>query len=193
MTGAAPDHGRDDVTRRSPWARSRRTALAAAVSLAVLGGALGCSEPTPTETPGAEVTGGAIGPDESVSPDVKVLQVQLEFPVDGVYEVGEDAGLHLAVSNTGPDPDTLVDVSGPDFTGVRTARADGGTTQAIEVPADATVYIGAQDGPSVVLVGLTRELRSSVSIPVTFTFARAGTVTVDAMVAAAGGSGRLRG
>jgi copper(I)-binding protein len=48
------------------------------------------------------------------------------------------------------------------------------------------VYVGAEGAPSVVLEDLRRPLRSSQSIPVTFVFADAGTVTVDAVVAAEG-------
>jgi copper(I)-binding protein len=167
--------------------RSRRAALIAVTCLA-LGGVAGCSGSAPLETPSAEVRGGAIGPDEAVSQDVKVLQVQLEYPLDGAYEIGEDASLYLAVSNTGTVADTLVAVRGPDFATVRTTGAGDGHDLAITIPADDNVYIGAEGEPAVTLVGLSRELRSSQSTPVTLTFARAGTVTVDAVVADEGQS-----
>ena len=162
-----------------PCTRPRRRSLAVLACLLALGTA-GCGESAAEVEPGPEVAGGAIGPDQSVSEDVKLLQVQLEHPADGVYQVGEDAALELTVSNTGPAPDTLVDVSGPDFAGVRLS----GSGLPLAVPADGTVAIGGADGPSLTLVDLTRELRSSLSTPVTFTFAEAGTVTVDVVVAA---------
>jgi periplasmic copper chaperone A len=158
--------------------RPRFAALACAAALALAG----CGADAPLETPQAEVVGGAIGPDEAVSADVKVLAVQIAYPPDGVYEVGEDAPLTLAISNTGTEPDVLVDVTGPDFADVRSA--DGGTP-VVRVPAGETVYVGPEGGPTLVLVDLDRSLRSSQSVPVTFTFQRAGTVTVDVMVAAA--------
>jgi copper(I)-binding protein len=170
-----------------PRRRPRRATLIAGACLVVCGVA-GCGEPAPLETPAAEVTGGAIGPDEAVSEDVKVLQVQLEYPLDGVYEIGEDASLYLAVSNTGTVADTLVAVRGPDFATVRTTGAGDGRDLAITIPADDNVYIGAEGEPAITLVGLSRELRSSQSTPVTLTFARAGTVTVDAVVADEGQS-----
>jgi periplasmic copper chaperone A len=163
---------------------SRR--LSAAVVLAAAVTLTGCGSDAPTQTPQAEVAGGAIGPDEAVSEDVKVLAVQLEYPLDGVYEVGEDASLYLGISNTGPEPDVLVDVTGPDFADARTTGAGDGDSLAVEVPADDNVYVGAEGEPALTLVDLGRTLRSSQSIPVTFTFQRAGTVTVDAMVAAEG-------
>jgi copper(I)-binding protein len=54
------------------------------------------------------------------------------------------------------------------------------------VPENDNVYVGAGGPPSVLLEDLSRSLRSSQSIPVTFVFEEAGQVTVEAMVAAAG-------
>jgi copper(I)-binding protein len=146
----------------------------------------GCGAEAPIETPQAEVVGGAVGPDAQVSDAVKVLAVHLEHPLDGVYEPGEDASLYLGISNTGADPDVLVGVTGPGFADARTSGAGDGSTLAIAVPADGNVYVGAEGQPALTLIDLGRTLRSSQSIPVTFTFQRAGTVTVNAMVAAEG-------
>jgi copper(I)-binding protein len=172
---------------RTATPRSRRPGwLAAAAATAVLGLA-GCGgEDAPLETPGGEVRGGAVGPDERVSEQISLLQVQLEYPLDGVYEEGEDASLYFAIANTGTEPDTLVDVSGPDFADARSSGAGDGDDLAIEVAANDNVYVGAEDEPAITLVDLERSLRSSQSIPVTFTFERAGEVTIDAMVAAEG-------
>jgi copper(I)-binding protein len=145
-----------------------------------------CSQDAPLAEPGAEVRGGAVGPDTAVSEDVSLLQVQIEYPVDGLYEVGEDARLFFAVANTGGRPDTLVDVTGPDFTDAATEGAGDGDAFAIAVPEDDNVYVGAEDEPAVVLEDLQRSLRSSQSIPVTFVFEEAGEVTLDAVVAAEG-------
>src|SRR3712207_8793727 len=49
-----------------------------------------------------------------------------------------------------------------------------------------TLYVGAEGPPDVTLPDLGRELRSSQSIPVTFTFGEAGEVTVDVPVSAEG-------
>ena len=142
-----------------------------------------CGSDAPFAQPGAEVRGGAIGPDTAVTEDLSLLQVQIEYPLDGEYDEGEDARLFFAVANTGERPDTLVDVTGPDFTD---ARTDGGEDVAIPVPEDDNVHVGAEDEPAVVLEDLQRSLRSSQSIPVTFVFEEAGAVTLDAMVAAEG-------
>jgi periplasmic copper chaperone A len=165
--------------------RGPRWPVAAALVAATLLTA-GCGSDAPLQTPGAEVAGGAIGPDAAVSSDIKVLAVRLEYPEDGLYAAGEDADLHLGISNTGTTADTLVSVTGPDFAGVRSSGAGDAARLAIAVPTGDNVYIGAEGGPALTLLDLGRPLRSSQSIPVTFVFERAGSVTVDAVVAAAG-------
>jgi copper(I)-binding protein len=66
-----------------------------------------------------------------------------------------------------------------------TASSAGATgTVRIPVPADEAVYIGT-GGPSVVLTGLTEAIDAAQSMKVTLTFARAGEITVTAIVAPA--------
>lgn len=165
-----------------PALAGRRLLLAASCTLLLGAGA--CGEDPPSITPGPEVAGGAVGPDAPVGKDLELLQVQLEYPLDGAYEAGEDARLFFGIANTGTTADTLVDVSGPDFADARTPG--GGSDLALEVAAEDNVYVGAEGVPVVVLDDLQTELRSSQSIPVTFTFERAGEVTLDAVVAAEG-------
>ncbi len=77
----------------------------AAAALATALAAAGCGD----ETPDVDDSG-AVGPDEPVSESIKVLQVQLEYPLDGVYEEGEDARLFLGIANDGTEDDDLLDV-----------------------------------------------------------------------------------
>ncbi|MGX5654575.1 hypothetical protein ACWKWC_07370 [Geodermatophilus nigrescens] len=163
-------------------ARRRATALAVAV-LALA--ACGQDEDNPMEDGETEVQGGAVGPDVMLGEDVELLQVQLEYPEDGVYDEGEDARLFLGVSNTGTEPVSLTDISGPDFSDVR-VEATEGPGLPLEVDGNDVLYVGAEGPPDVTLLDLGRSLRSSQSIPVTFTFGAAGEVTVDAVVSAEG-------
>ena len=163
---------------------SRRLAIAlfgAALTLS----ACGEDEDNPMQDGELEVQGGAVGPDVVVNDDVKLLQVQLEYPLDGVYEEGEDARVFFAVSNTGTDAATITDISGPDFSAVEIATRDGEGLP-LQVEANDNLYVGAEGPPNVTLLDLDQSLRSSESIPVTFTFAEAGEVTVDVMVSAEG-------
>jgi hypothetical protein len=76
--------------------------------------------------------------------------------------------------------------SRPGFEQVRSSNAGDGEALAIEVPANDNVYVGAEGQPALTLVSLGRSGRFSQSIPVTFTFERARSVTIGAMVAAEG-------
>ncbi|MGY1780623.1 hypothetical protein [Geodermatophilus sp. SYSU D01036] len=127
--------------------------------------------------------GGAIGPDLRIGEDLTLAQVQLEYPLDGVYEEGEDARLFFAITNTGIEPASLVEISGPDVGGVRVESGDG-TGLPLRVDPNDNLYAGAEGAPDVTLLDLGRSLRSSQSIPVTFTFAEAGEVTIEVPVSA---------
>ena len=135
----------------------------------------------PLEDPGPEVAGGAVGPDARVTEDIGLKQVQLEYPLDSVYEEGEDARLFFAVTNTGNEPALLVGISGPDFSDVRVERPDG-VGLPLRIDEDDNLYVVGEGPPNVTLVDLDQSLRSSQSIPVTFTFADAGEVTIDVVV-----------
>lgn len=170
--------------RPNPALRVRRRILALTcgtlLSVAACGGP---EEEAPLEDSDVEVDGGAVGPDVRVTEDVDLQQVQLEYPLDGVYQEGEDARLFMAITNTGSAPVTLTDISGPDFGGVEVETRDG-TGLPLQVDGNDNLYIGAEGPPEVTLLDLERKLRSSQSIPVTFTFAEAGEVTVEVMVSA---------
>jgi copper(I)-binding protein len=173
------------MTARSalPSARSLLVATATGALLALTG--CGGAEEAPLSDAHAEVEGRAVGPDVRLNDDVGLQQVQLEYPLDGVYEAGEDARLFMAVTNTGGDPVTLTDISEPDFGDVRVETAQG-LGLPLTVDAEDDLYVGAEGSPNVTLLDLGRELRSSQSIPVTFTFAEAGEVTIDVPVSAEG-------
>lgn len=133
-----------------------------------------------------EIVGGPDSPVVTVNEDVEVVGIELAYPEDGLYEEGEEAPLYAALTNTGTEPVTLVDVTGPDF---EEAVSEGGSAEGsdaleIVVEQNANTYIGAEGSPSIVLVGLETELRSSQSIPVTFVFEDAGEVTVEVPVSA---------
>jgi hypothetical protein len=166
----------------APQARRHRLVVAALASSLALAA---CTQDQPLADEGVEVPGGAIGPDEMVTEDLSVLQVQLEYPLDGRYDVGEDARLFLGIANTGSTGDALVDVRGPDFAGAE-ITVDGEAADVIGVPEDDNVYVGAEGAPTITLVDLDRSLRSAQSIPVTLVFEEAGEVTLDAPVAAEG-------
>jgi hypothetical protein len=162
--------------------RPNRPAARRAAALLCLLPLAACSQDNPLDEPGPEVDGGNAGVDESLSEDVELTDVELAYPEDGRYAEGEDAELYVAIANSGSEPAVLTDVSGPGFADVRVSGADGGLP--LEVPEDDNTYVGAEGAPEIVLLGLESDLRSSQSIPVTFTFEEIGEVTVEVAVAA---------
>ncbi|RBY75356.1 hypothetical protein DQ239_16895 [Blastococcus sp. TF02-09] len=175
------------MTLRSPSRPLSRWAVATLAGAALALTACGQDADDVSDDGAAEVAGGAVGPDVPLDEDVDLQQVQLEFPLDGRYDEGEDARMFFAVTNTGSAPVTLTDISGPDFAGVLVEK-DGGAGLPLQVDGNDTLYVGAEGPPNVTLRDLGRSLRSSQSIPVTFTFADAGAVTVDVPVSAEGQS-----
>ncbi|MCZ2822834.1 MULTISPECIES: copper chaperone PCu(A)C [unclassified Modestobacter] len=135
---------------------------------------------------GGEIVGGPDSPVVTVTADVELVGIELAYPVDGLYEVGEEVPLYAALTNTGTEPVTLVDVTGPDFEEAISTGGSAEESDALEivVAQNDNTYIGAEGSPSIVLVGLQTELRSSQSIPVTFVFEEAGEVTVEVPVSA---------
>jgi copper(I)-binding protein len=147
---------------------ARPTARRAAALLCLLPLAA-CTQDNPLDEPGPAVDGGNAAVDENLGEDVRLTDVELAYPQDGQYAEGEDAELYVAIANSGSEPAVLTDVSGPDFADVEVSGAEGGLP--LEVPED-------------VLLDLSTDLRSSQSIPVTFTFEEIGEVTMDVAVAA---------
>lgn len=162
--------------------------LAAVLLAAVLPLAACGADALPTETPGPEVDGGNAGPDEMVTDEVTLADVELPYPADGVWSAGEDVPLNFALTNTGSEPVALESLTGEDFADVLVSTENSGMDPMLEVAGDDNLYVGATDLPSVLLLDLDRDLRSSQSIPVTFTFGNGQEVTVDAVVAAATGT-----
>lgn len=167
------------MTRPHPL---RRTLAAAAFAAMLPLTACGEDEDAPLEVPGAEVTGGNVGPDEFVTEDITITALQLAYPEDGQWEEGEDVPLYAAIANTGTTGDRLVEVRGDDFADARLTGLDG-ADGGIEVTENDNVYLEPEGEPSVILLDLGTSLRSSQSIPVTFVFEEAGEVTMDASVA----------
>ena len=130
--------------------------------------------------------------------ELTLRQVGLAYPNGGRYESGDDAELRAAIVNTGTEDDTLVEISGEGFGDVRvtgggTAAGAGGSTgstgsggsREIEIPADSTLFLG-ENGPTVTLTDLDESLTPAQSVELTFTFEKAGEVTVPAIVGTPG-------
>jgi copper(I)-binding protein len=135
--------------------------------------------------------------------DISLRQVQLVSPRSGSYEQGDDAELQIAIVNGGTEADTLVSVEGDGFgaaeiegpsaspstgsssspaTGTAGSSASGGSSDEIEIPGGSAVFVGSDDY-TVTLTDLDEDLTTGRYIEVTFTFEKAGEVTLPVTVA----------
>ncbi|MDK3257272.1 copper chaperone PCu(A)C [Blastococcus capsensis] len=116
--------------------------------------------------------------------DLNLRAITLASPEDGVYEAGDDATVQLAIANPGNEDDTLTGISGEGFDEavVETPDGSGSGSEDLEIPAGSTVFVGAEDGPTITLAGLDEELTTGEAVDLQLTFENAGEVTVRAVV-----------
>ena len=138
--------------------------------------------------------------------DLTLRQVQLAYPTDGSYVPGDDAQLQMTMVNSGSEDDALVGIDGTGFSEVRVTGSASGTVTAspsgaatttppaqatasggaraldITVPAGGSIFLG-ENAPTVTLVSLGQGLTPAQTMDLTFTFRRAGDVTVSVPVA----------
>jgi copper(I)-binding protein len=151
-----------------------------AIALALAGCGMGEEARTPPQirlTPGA---GGQVGP-------VAVRDAKIAFggqvPDGVVYRPGDDVPLQLTVVNDGTEPDTLVAVRSPIATagtvvGDATMPGGHGLVAGYDHPV-AAATLPQQNEVDVTLVDVTAPIRSGLTYPVTFVFARAGELAMD--------------
>ena len=146
----------------SPVLRRRSTATVSGTVLALALGLTGCGSglkaQTYQERATADATNEAIGA-------LAVRNVSVLPPRDAdTYPVGSDARVTLTVVNEGDQPDRLVSATTDAATSVAVAAANG-TATSLSVPAQ-----GEAAGYTLVLRGLTRELRPGTYITLTLSF-----------------------
>jgi copper(I)-binding protein len=151
-------------------------------------GACSAGQVTQTESQVRDKTGA-----QAQVGDLSIRQAQLLSPRGGVYERGDDAGLQLAIVNSGTEGDTLVGVDGEGFgsaeienasTGTVTSSASRGSAQEIEIPAGASVFVGDDDADATItLTDLDEGITTGQYLEVTLTFEKAGEVTLPVSVA----------
>lgn len=133
--------------------------------------------------------------DNASAGDIEVLDVHVEPPADGRFSPGEDAVVRFTLVNSGDQRDELLraDVPGSQDSTVHWDKECDGTAEAVEaipLPPGAT---GTDVGPPeerrrqpyhVTVTGLPDLTPAGTTLPMSFTFAQAGTIEVDALVAA---------
>jgi copper(I)-binding protein len=148
-----------------------------------------------------------VGPQVQVG-DLELRGIQLAYPQDGSYVAGDDAELQMSIVNSGSEDDALTGISGTGFSQVRVTGSSSGTVVAaspsaaatttpppapatasgggravdITIPANSSIFLG-ENAPTITLVSLGQDLTPAETMDLTFTFERAGKVTIPVPVA----------
>ncbi len=154
-------------TARAPRRVFAPTALAlvAAASLALSGCAAGQNSQTADQVAAIDGANGTIG-------DIAILNARLAPTKGEDYPAGSDARLLLWVSNDGLQADTL--------SGITTSAAESvKITGDSSVPGQTLTDFASEDGIEVMVTGFLQDQYYGVSIPMTFSFANAGTIDLN--------------
>lgn len=167
-------------------------ALTAIVAMAAVSG---CQTEDPQAIPGdapAPFQESVMGANARVGP-IQLISVHVDAPQDVRYQPGDQARLWFTVFNQAATADVLRTVSSP-VAGTTQIYWDAdcdGTGTAVPAltlrpvqpnPATAPPGVPPFDAYHVQLLALNREILAGTTIPVTFIFDRAGSVTVEALV-----------
>ncbi len=125
--------------------------------------------------------------------EVLLRDVSIDEPSDTLYAAGETARLRLTLINEAEQPDALISVTSPAASQAqlivdRDCDGSAEVTGRIPMPAQPvlrTPSVTTPDGPEVdyrVDLLLDEPVRSGLTVPVTFTFQRAGSTTVQVPV-----------
>lgn len=162
-------------TIQAPRRASRRSApVIAAAALGLALAVSGCAAGQVSQT--AQQVAAIDGGNASVG-QLSVLNVIFETPAADNYGPGSTVPVSLVISNHGTQGDTLTGVSSPDATKATISAGK------IALPQQFNVQVNSAAEHTISLEGLTRPLCFGQSIPVTFTFAQAGAVTVRVPIA----------
>lgn len=153
--------------RHSPRGRGWAAVLLTA-ALALSGCAAGQISQTAQQVSGVDGSEGTAG-------YIGVRNVLLATPEGSNYPTGSDIPLLLWISNDSQAGDTLTGASSP-------AAASVEITGNAAIPAQSLVQVAPQQKIAMTVKGLAKDLNYGFSIPVTFTFASAGAITVNVPV-----------
>jgi copper(I)-binding protein len=155
--------------------KSRLFAATTALALALTGCAAGQISQTAQQVP-------AIDGANATAQGIAIRNVVFAVPTSSAYPAGSSVPLKLWVSNTTLATEKLTAVSSPGAGGATISGA-------AEFPAKSLVEITPDSKISITLTGLKQELSYGHSLPVTFSFATAGPLTVTVPIEIPGDRG----
>jgi hypothetical protein len=140
-------------------------ALFAAMTLAVSGCAAGQYSQTADQVAAIDGANGAVG-------DISVLNARLAPTARESYPAGSSARVLLYVSNSGFTADSLEDVSTSAAQSVK-------ITGDVALPPQTLADFASETGTEVTVTGFLQDQYYGVSIPMTFSFANAGSIDLN--------------
>lgn len=116
--------------------------------------------------------------------NLRLLAARVEAPSDSVHVQDGNVGLFLTVANIGSSDDTLTGATSPDATSIvyRNGTQPIQPTIAVPIPAGGVASLQYPGGPHLELVGLSQNIPGGTFLPVTFTFASAGSIVMNVFV-----------
>ncbi|MGX7825619.1 hypothetical protein ACTG9Q_11055 [Actinokineospora sp. 24-640] len=197
------------MSRGQQNSTGRLRRASAALGLAAIMASAACSAGQVTQTAAHRP---AVNGTMAEAGAIALRDAKLAYPHEGHFSAGDDAPVIAALINTGTEADTLVsasspvaeaveltgdtalpggvslmagtpgeDVQAPTTTSAAATSAATTTTSAPAATTSAAVELGKLD---IVLTGLKEDLYPGKVYPVTFVFAKAGSITVNLPIAA---------
>lgn len=148
------------------WSRRLTLITAVLATVALSGCAAGQISQTAQEVAAIDGGNATVG-------DIGVRNALLATPAGPNYAQGSNVSLLVLLANTGIGADTLTAVSTP-AAGRVTLPGSG-----VPLPGQTNVTVGGEGGTAITLTGLTRALCYGQSIPLTFSFQKAGRLTLN--------------
>lgn len=169
--GSAVSRAARQPAAGEPRSGARRHGVKALAAVALGAGLLlsGCAAGQISQT--AQEVAAIDGGNATVG-DIGVRNALLATPDAANYATGSNVKLLMVLSNDGLSADTLTSISTPAASSVKLSGS-------ITVPAQSLVTISADSTATATLTGSTRPLCYGKSIPLTFSFAQAGQLTVN--------------
>ncbi|SFO99450.1 Copper(I)-binding protein [Amycolatopsis arida] len=171
---------------------TRRTIAGSAVALLMMAGCGGEGGQPPDEgVPLEEQQLTTLGTNAELGP-ITLRNVYVQRPPDGEFQPGQSARLLLTLANESPEQDSLIRVTSSHAkVKLRWDRDCDGTAEPVDgLPITANGTVPGPPGRDVTghlpyfveVVEFTQPVLAGTSMPVTFTFERAGDITVPAKV-----------
>ena len=199
MEAVTETSGAQPSAKRSTRRIAVATALAAAAAISLSSCAAGQHAATAVDKPAIAGTGGSVGTIDLLDVSVQAPNVPGRDTGSKYYVVGDNAPLTITLVNTGHAADTLTSVTSTSFASwqivstplvTEGSSASGGSTSQVIAPQSRVALglsnLGIGSGESadtLLMTGLQgNDLYPGSVIPITFTFANAGSVTLNVPV-----------